>query len=181
MMKANSMLLALVLASGLAAMVAGEGDAQVVGSASEFRSTILGQGTGALYGVQITERGNRACQVRAFFRGAPPRTAQFCSGRVVGRHVRDASAALMGVAEEVTGLSACMDRNENIAVVRLHSGNGETAEASFGNCATDFQRVDCETGWAVQGIQLYFDGAPGTRSHRNLRGMRPLCTLVAMQ
>ncbi|MBO6798412.1 hypothetical protein [Maricaulis sp.] len=175
------MLLTLILASSLTLTIAGEGDAQVVGAVTEHQSTLLSQGGGALYGLQITERRSRACQVRAFFRGAPPRTSQFCSGRVVGRHVRDASAALMGIAEEVTGLSACMDRNEKIAVVRLHSGSGQTAQASVGECATDFQRVDCEAGWAVQGIQFYFDGASGTRSHRHLSGMRPLCTLMAMQ
>lgn len=171
------MLLTLVFA----AVLIGEGDSQVVGSVTEHDTTVLGEGNGALYGLQFTERRSRACQVRAFFRGHPPRTAQFCSGRVVGRHVRDAAAALMGVTEEVTGLSACHDRRGKLAVVRLHSGNDETAEARLGDCDGDFQRVDCGDGWAVQGLQLYFDGPAQTRAHRNLAGIRPLCTLMAMQ
>lgn len=165
----------------LAAALIGEGDAQVIGSVTDYDTTLLGEGDGALYGLQFTERRSRACQVRAFFRGNSPRTAQFCSGRVVGRHVRNAAAALMGVTEEVTGLSGCKDGRGNLAVVRLHSGNHEISEARVGECETRFQRVDCAEGWAVQGVQLYFDGEAQTRSHRNLAGIRPLCTLMAMQ
>lgn len=171
------MLLTLVLT----AVLIGEGDAQVIGSVTDYDTTLLGEGSGALYGLQFTERRSRACQVRAFFRGNPPRTAQFCSGRVVGRHVRNAAAALMGVTEEVTGLSGCKDHRGHLAVIRLHSGNHEVAEARVGECSTRYQRVDCEEGWAVQGLQLYFDGQAQTRSHRNLSGIRPLCTLMAMQ
>ena len=173
------MILSLLTAVGLAASVLGEGDAQVIGAVTEHETTLLGEGSGALYGLQLTERRNRACQVRGFFRGEPPRAARFCSGRVVGRHVRDSAAALMGVTAEVNGLSGCTDRNGNMARVWLHSSEEDSAPADLGECTEPTQRVDCEEGWAVQGVQLYFDGEAGGRSHRNLRGIRPLCTLMA--
>jgi hypothetical protein len=171
----------LTLVVSLAATMAGEGEEMLLGEQTAFSKTLLGDVTDSFYGMQIVRRGSRACQVRGFFRGRSPQTAQYCSGRVRASHVRNAAVAVVGVGERVHGISACRNERGYIAVVRLHTESGDQVAAWMEDCASDFQEVHCGASWAVQGVQLYFDGDREGRAHRRLRGIRPLCSIMSYE
>jgi hypothetical protein len=176
------MVLAIVtLLTALSVTVTGEGEEMLLGERTAFSKTLLGDVTDSFYGVQVVRRGSRACQVRGFFRGRSPQTAQYCSGRVRASHVRNASVAVVGVGERVNGISACTNSRGYIAVIRLHTESGDQVAARMEECASDFREVHCGASWAVQGVQLYFDGDREGRAHRRLRGIRPLCSIMPHQ
>ncbi|WP_417481582.1 hypothetical protein [Maricaulis sp.] len=138
--------------------------------------TLLSENAEDLYGLQLTLRDNRLCQVRAFFRGAPPRAARYCAGRVTGRQVARSGVAVLGVGETLQGVGACFGRDRRIVAVRFLTAAGETATAQTAPCTGSFEQVRCQNDWVVQGVQLYFGGASWLRPQPNLQGLRPLCT-----
>lgn len=151
-------------------------DAWLIGRETEYSAALIGDAADGLYAIQLTSRGGRLCQVRAFFHAEEPRAAQFCAGRVVARHVRDAGIAMLAEDEFATSLSACLTPRGHVAALRFAAAGGRSVTAPFRHCdATGFVRVDCAEGWSIQGLDLYFDGAPGRFTHRRLVGIRPLC------
>ncbi|WP_417468364.1 hypothetical protein [Maricaulis sp.] len=148
----------------------------LLGLETRESKTLLSENAEDFYGLQLTPRDNRVCQVRAFFRGAPPRTARYCAGRVTGRQVARSGVAVLGVGETVQGIGTCFGRNRRIVAVRFFTGAGETVTAQTAACTGSFQEVRCQEGWVVQGVQLYFGGASWLRPQPGLQGLRPLCT-----
>ena len=165
-----------LLSAGLAS--GGENDAMMIGEKTGHSAALVGATTDSFYGLQITSRGRNACQVRAFFRGAVPQAAQFCRGRVRAGHVRDASVAVLGQGERLQGLSACLTRRGTVGSIRLHTQDDEIYAANMSDCNDGYTSVECQDGWAIQGLELYFDGPGDGRSHRRLRGLRPLCSAM---
>jgi len=156
-------------------------ESEVLGQFTRSSRTLMGDRVGALYALQVTPRGGHACQVRAFYRGEAPKTARFCRGRVLGRYVARSGVTQLGVGEVLTGLSLCTTERRGgragvVARIRLHSSEGgEPAELALQECANAYEAAHCETGWAVQGVEFFFDGDPSRFSHRDLIGLRPLC------
>lgn len=173
-MSVSAILLAGLLSSG----GVGIPTEMVLGEETGYSETLLGDMSDTLYGLQLTPRGGRVCHVRAFFRGAPPQTANFCSGRVTARHMRRASAAVLGVGERVQSIGACRDRNGMIAEIRLHTDTGDEVLAQVADCVGEYTQVSCMDQWSIQGVQLFFDGDENGRSHRRLRGVRALCSIM---
>ena len=151
----------------------------LLGLETRQSKTLLSEDAEGLYALQLTTRDNRLCQVRAFFRGTPPRTARFCSGRVTGRQVARSGVAVLGVGEAVQGVGACVSGDRRIMAVRFYTRAGEEVTAQAGRCTGRFQQVWCQGDWVVQGVQLYFGGASWLRPQPSLQGLRPLCTARA--
>ena len=114
-------------------------------------------------------------QVRAFFRGASPRTAQFCTRRMTRRQLAGAGTATLRAGERVNGVAACFTDDERVGAVRLYTFADEAATAEAGDCVTEYRTVWCQRGWTVQGVQLYFDRAAVGPGQASLVGLRPLC------
>ncbi|WP_295692123.1 hypothetical protein [uncultured Maricaulis sp.] len=169
------MLKALVLSLAVTFGVVGEGEEMVVGTSTDFHSSLIALPGHDFHGLQIAVRRARPCQVRAFFQGAPPRAAQFCAGRVTQRHVEEAGRAILEDGARVNGIAACLTARERIGAVRLYTFSGEAVTARVGECVTEFRTVWCQRGWTVQGLQLYFDRPAGGLAHGGLVGLRPLC------
>ena len=173
------MLAMLVMSLAVALGLVGEGEDRVIGRSTDFHTSLIALSGSDFHGLQITVRNHRPCQVRAFFQDAPPRAAQYCSGRVTRRHMADAGLALLGPGERVNGIAACLAENERIGAVRLYTFSDEAVTARAGACMTEFRTVWCPRGWTVQGLQLYFDRPAGGLSHASLVGLRPLCVQSA--
>ncbi|WP_291844643.1 hypothetical protein [Maricaulis sp.] len=167
----TSLIVSLVLSLGLM----GEGEEMVVGQITDHDASLIGPPGHDFYGVKIAVRRHHPCQVRAFFHGAPPRAAQFCAGRVTSRHIAEAATGVLDPGDRVNGVSACFTEDEQVGAIRLYRFSGEAVTARAGACVTEYRTVWCQRGWTVQGLQLYFDGPSGGRSHASLVGMRPLC------
>lgn len=147
----------------------------VVGVETRNSKVLLGEGPNALYGLQLTPRDNRICQVRAFFRGAPPRTARYCHGRVTGRVVARSGVAVLGLGEQVHGIGVCMTSDDRVAAVRFYTDGGAFVTAQQGSCAGEFRQLMCQSAWGVQGLQLYFGRSSWLRPQPALVGVRALC------
>ncbi len=150
-------------------------DARTVGAMTDYSVALIGEGGAGPYGLHLTRRDGRVCQLRVYFQGQAPRMAEYCAGRVVSRHVEEAGLARMETQSTVTAIAACFSSDLAVAAVRLAADNGESATAQALPCAGDYTRVSCAAGWAVQGLYLYFDGPADGRQHRRLVGLRPLC------
>ena len=107
------MLAMLVMSLAVAIGLAGEGEDRVIGRSTDFHTSLIALSGSDFHGLQITVRNHRPCQVRAFFQDAPPRAAQYCSGRVTRRHMADAGLALepgqTGASELEEALQAAID------------------------------------------------------------------------
>ena len=163
----------------LASLAGGAVDADpsmLPGLATRASQTLPRGASEGFYALQLTTRDNRLCQVRAFFRGAPPRTARYCSGRVTGRQVARSGVAVLGVGEAVQGIGVCISGDSRIVAVRFYTRAGEEVTAQTEACTSSFQQVQCHGDWVVQGVQLYFGGASWLRPQPSLQGLRPLCT-----
>ncbi|WP_300531720.1 hypothetical protein [Maricaulis sp.] len=169
---------ALLVSLWLTSSLAGEDEEMMLGQVTPYESAILVENAGQLFGLQLTSRRNRVCQVRIYARGEVPRTAQYCSGRVVARLVRQSANAVLPDGQYAQGVSACLNRHGKIAAVRLHPQDGAAVTARVHDCDGDYETVTCDAGWAVQGLNLYFDGAAGGRGNKQLAGIRPLCAPV---
>ena len=167
-----------LLIANLAVSVAEGESSMLLGIQTEHAKTLLSQNDERLYGLQLTPRNGRLCQVRAFFRGAPPRAARFCSNRVIGRQVARSGVAVLGLGERVHGVGAC-SVNDRIVAVRLYTRDGAYVAAQIDACDGPYQQVWCQGNWVVQGVQLYFGGANWLRPRPGLQGIRPLCTIMA--
>ncbi|SDM84002.1 hypothetical protein [Maricaulis salignorans] len=166
----------LALFASLAGSAVDAEPSMLLGVATRESKTLLGEDAEALYALQLTTRDRRLCQVRAFFRGASPRTARYCSGRVTGRQVARSGVAVLGVGEVVQGVGACLSRDGRIVAVRFHTRAGAAVTAQTETCTRSYQQVLCRGDWVVQGVQLYFGGASWLRPQPSLLGLRPLCT-----
>jgi len=153
----------------------GEGEEMVVGQTTEFHTSLIADPGHDFYGLQIAVRRDRPCQVRAFFRGASPRTAQFCTRRMTRRQLAGAGTATLSAEERVNGIAACFTDDERVGAVRLYTFADEAATAEAGDCVTEYRTVWCQRGWTVQGVQLYFDRAAVGPGQASLVGLRPLC------
>ena len=151
----------------------------LLGIQTRESKTLLSENGEALYGLQLTPRDRRLCQVRAFFRGAPPHAARFCLGRVTSRHLARSSVAVLGLGEAVHGIGSCATPGGRIVAVRLYTDTGAHVTARIGECNGPYQQVWCRGEWVVQGVQLYFGGTSWLRPHASLLGLRPLCTAMA--
>ncbi len=152
-----------------------EADPTLIGQISAYSQALITDSAHGLYALQLTPRWGRVCQVRAHFRGAPPRTAQYCSGRVVARHVLASEVAVMDHYAIADQVSACLAEDGVIAEIGLSASGEGQQRAGFADCRHQHASVRCAEGWRVQGLFLYFDGAPGLFRHRRLIGLRPLC------
>lgn len=172
---------AILLAASLTGYALEAEPSMLLGIETRDSKTLLSEDGERLYGLQLTPLDRRVCQVRAFFRGAPPRTARFCSGRVTGRQVARSGVAALGLGEAVHGIGTCSARDGRIIAVRLYTGAAEFVTAQVEACAGPYQQVWCQGAWVVQGVQLYFGGASWLRPQPSLQGVRPLCTAMAGQ
>ncbi len=169
----------ILLAVSLAASALEAEPSMLLGIETRHSKTLLSTNGEGLYALQLTQREGRLCQVRAFFRGAPPRTARFCPGRVTSREVARSGVAVLGVGESVRGIGTCSTADARIVGVRFYTGSGAHVTAQVEDCSGPYQEVWCQGEWAVQGVQLYFGGAGWLWPRRSLQGLRPLCTAMA--
>jgi len=169
------MLTTILMAMTLNISFAGERGHMLIGEATDHHESLIAQSGNDLYGLQVSVRGHRACQVRAFFQGMPPQTAQFCAGRVTRRHVDDAGMAVFEAGETVNGVAACFDEDDKVGAIRLYTYSDGAVTAHVAPCVTEYRTVWCKRGWTVQGLQLYFDRPAGGLAHAGLVGLRPLC------
>lgn len=165
----------LALAVVLSLSPAGQAGPMMIGEETRWSTALVGEHRDLLSGVQLTARGSNTCQVRAYFRDATPRTAQFCRGRVTGRYVEASAVAVLERNEAVRGFSACRTSRGVLGRLRLHTWDGRVREAEVAACDGEFVEVGCEPGWGVQGVQVFFDGPDDGRVHRRLKGLRLLC------
>jgi len=156
----------------------GEGADMLLGMETNDSKVLLANVSDSFYGLQLTPRRGRTCHVRAFFRGTAPQTAHYCAGRVTASHLRHAGVAGLGVGQSLHGIGACLTRRGMVGAVSLHTTEGDEHIAQIFDCDTEFATVYCGDGWAIQGVQLFFDGEGTGRRHRRLMGLRPLCTLA---
>lgn len=154
------------------------GDGFMLGTQTAYSAALIGSRAGAFQGVQLTRRDGRLCQVRSFFRGESPRIAEFCAGRVVGRHVSSEGLAVIEHVSGVSTVSACFGPAGQVQSLRLTGAAGEEATGMAGDCGDTYQDLSCAEGWVVQGLYLYFDGPADGMRHRRLVGLRPLCAQV---
>ncbi|WP_323762606.1 hypothetical protein [Maricaulis sp.] len=169
------MLTTFVAAMLVAFGTVGEGEEMVVGQTTAYHTSLIAVPGHDFYGLQIAVRRDRPCQVRAFFRGASPRTAQFCTRRMTRRQLAGAGTATLRAGERVNGISACFTEDERVGAVRLYTFADQAATAEAGECVTEYRTVWCQRGWTVQGVQLYFDRAAAGPGQASLVGLRPLC------
>lgn len=165
----------LLMAVSLAGADLDERYSMVLGAETRSSKVLLGEGADALYGLQLTPRDGRICQARAFFRGASPRTARYCDGRVTGRVVSRSAVAVLGLGERVQGVGVCLTRDDRVAAVRFYTAAGASVTAQAEACAGEFDRVMCHSDWGVQGLQLYFGRSSWLRPQPALVGVRALC------
>ena len=180
---AGEMATAMLAAAALAVpALAGDEDEdeRLLGVETAHTRTLMGAGMSDFYALQVTERGGHACQIRAYFRNAPPQTAQYCRGRVLGRHVRASETARLADGLHMSGVGFCTQRDGTPARIRLiPDGEGDPEDIWLDGCTAPMKTSMCKPGWAVQGVQLYFDGAPSMFRHRDLVGLRPFCAPTA--
>ena len=169
----------LLLAASLSGSALEGEPSMLLGTETRESKTLLSEDGENLYALQLTPRDGRLCQVRAFFRGAPPRAARFCSGRVTGRQIARSGVAVLGVGESVRGIGTCSVGGDRIVAVRFYTGTGAYVTAQVEDCSGTYQQVWCQGEWVVQGVQLYFGGASWLRPRPSLQGLRPLCTAMA--
>lgn len=150
-------------------------DERVLGRVSEHSAALISTRGGMFYGISLTPRDGNLCQIRAYFEGESPRTAEYCSGRVVSRHFEETGISAVHSTQAVEAISACFSGQTHIAALGLTDAAGERVSTRAAACDSDFQTVSCRSGWAVQGLHLYFDGPADGRRHRRLVGLRPLC------
>ncbi|WP_339745488.1 hypothetical protein [uncultured Maricaulis sp.] len=167
----------ILLAVSLAASAGESEPSMLLGMQTRDSKTLLSKNGESLYALQLTPLDGRLCQVRAFFRGAPPRTARFCSSRVTGRQVARSGVAVLGLGEMVHGVGACIV-DSRIVAVRFYTGAGAYVTAQTGECTGSYQQIWCQGTWVVQGVQLYFGGASWLRPRPSLQGIRPLCSTM---
>lgn len=167
-----------LIAAAASLLASGENDAMMIGEKTQYSAALVGEMTDSFYGLQFTSRGRNACQVRAFFRGGVPQAAQFCRGRVRAGHVRGASMAVLGQGERLQGISGCLTARGTVGAIRMHTQADRFYTANLDRCESDFADIQCDDGWAIQGLELYFDGPGDGRAHRRLRGLRPLCSAM---
>lgn len=165
----------LTLAALLSLSALNPSGSMMIGEETGWSAALVGERNDLLSGLQLTARGSNTCQVRAFFRDATPRTAQYCRGRVTGRYVEASAVAVLERDEAVRGFSACRTSRGVLGRLRLHTWDGRVREAELAACDSDFVEVACEPGWGVQGVQVFFDGPDDGRVHRRLKGLRLLC------
>ncbi len=170
-----SMLTTFVMAILVTFSMIGESEEMVVGETTDFHTSLIAVSGHDFYGLQIGVRRDRPCQVRAFFRGASPRTAQFCTRRMTRRQLEGAGSATLRAGERVNGIAACFTDAERVGAVRLYTFADEAVTAEAGDCVTEYRTVWCQRGWTVQGVQLYFDRAATGPGQASLVGLRPLC------
>tara|TARA_R110000868_G_scaffold335060_1_gene595811 strand:+ start:12319 stop:12849 length:531 start_codon:yes stop_codon:yes gene_type:complete len=165
----------ILIAASLAGSTVKAESTMLMGIETPRSRTLLSENGELFYGLQLTRREGRVCQVRAFFRGAPPRTAGLCRGRVTSRLLARSGVAVLGLGEAVHGIGTCSTPDQRIVAVRFDTGAGGDLTAQAEDCAGPYQQIRCEGDRVVQGVQLYFGGATWWRPQPSLQGVRALC------